>query len=462
MSEKTRTVSIAYGAFRCEAVEPDDMRGTLDAMVAQLRQLLDADPNFGTARGMGDVIGQPASVNSDAAPFAVPLQDTDTDQVAMEIVQADDADVAQTSVPFDLAMSLIAERFDEPEPEPEPEPERLLQSHRSVTDYQGGLAVDCERTDAAGRALNSDDVIALPLIPPLPDQASPDLLPQHQPSVVSRPVPSQQPSDLGEDAFLRAWLDAEATGARPVDQTTPSLRNLRTQSQPLPQGDEVALDERATGAAQVPPLRLENRVFSDGGDTMQGVGAEPVRSAPPAAHPVDDVVEEALLRKVTDLVQRSEEAHRHTQSRVGAEKITGPKDFSLVRLFAQTDSQLEGRDSRRRLSIMSYLKGAVASIRADREPAHSADLAAVPMSTKAQAVDRFRQDLEGVVRPRRASVPGQLGGRPEPLVRSAGTVSLDSTELMSDLGATVRPRRVRVASATDPDVPMALGRSEQP
>jgi hypothetical protein len=34
--------------------------------------------------------------------------------------------------------------------------------------------------------------------------------------------------------------------------------------------------------------------------------------------------------------------------------------------------------------------------------------------------------------------------------------------LMSDLGATVRPRRVRVASATDPDVPMALGRSEQP
>ena len=68
-----------------------------------------------------------------------------------------------------------------------------------------------------------------------------------------------------------------------------SLRNLRTQSQPPPQSDEVAVDERVTGAAQVPPLRLENRVFSDGGDAMQGVGAEPVRSAPPAAHPVDDV-----------------------------------------------------------------------------------------------------------------------------------------------------------------------------
>lgn len=216
--------------------------------------------------------------------------------------------------------------------------------------------------------------------------------------------------------------------------------------------------------AQVPPLRLENRVCSDAEAATQGVGAEPARPAPAAAHPVDDVVEEALLRKVTDLVQRSEEAHRHTQSRVGAEKITGPKDFSLVRLFAQTDSNLDGRDSRRRLSIMSYLKGAVASIRANRDPGHSADMAAVPILTKAQAVDRFRQDLEGVVRPRRARVPGQLGGRPEPLVRTTGAVALDSTALEGKLGpgATVRPRRVRVASATDPEGPMALGRSDQP
>lgn len=92
-----------------------------------------------------------------------------------------------------------------------------------------------------------------------------------------------------------------------------------------------------------------------------------------------------------------------TDARTGHEQAVEdlerqPEDASVDRLLAATNSQLESTEVNRRRSAIAHLKAAVAAARADRrteEPAEPEE------DTGGSAIDKFREDLARVVRPRR-------------------------------------------------------------
>jgi hypothetical protein len=76
-----------------------------------------------------------------------------------------------------------------------------------------------------------------------------------------------------------------------------------------------------------------------------------------------------------------------------------PEDASVDRLLAATNSQLESTEVNRRRSAIAHLKAAVAAARADRR---TEDEDSEPAGDSGEsALDKFREDLARVVRPRR-------------------------------------------------------------
>ncbi len=153
---------------------------------------------------------------------------------------------------------------------------------------------------------------------------------------------------------------------------------------------------------------------------------------------------EAELQAELAAVEREVDAHRRPDR--GGRSILGDSadDDAMSRLMLQTENQLEGAESRRRLSTIAHLKAAVAAKEADRE------LGEPPEANPDEAMRSYRDDLARVVRPRRPSVaeggqsaarrPAAPSDRPAPLVlvseqridRPAATLSANP----------IRPRRV--------------------
>ncbi|QYZ70262.1 hypothetical protein [Neotabrizicola shimadae] len=85
-------------------------------------------------------------------------------------------------------------------------------------------------------------------------------------------------------------------------------------------------------------------------------------------------------------------------------------DAALNRLIAQTNTEMEGPDAKRRLSAIAHLKAAVAATVAERLTRGK------PASTEAARAEPYRDDLARAVRPVRPEAPGLRGERPAPLV----------------------------------------------
>ena len=89
-------------------------------------------------------------------------------------------------------------------------------------------------------------------------------------------------------------------------------------------------------------------------------------------------------------------------------KLAAADDAAVDRLLAQTNSQLEVPETKRRRSAIAHLKAAVLATVADRKnnPRAQAQVAEVKM-------DPYRQDLSQAVRPTGSQANGE---RPAPLV----------------------------------------------
>ncbi len=85
---------------------------------------------------------------------------------------------------------------------------------------------------------------------------------------------------------------------------------------------------------------------------------------------------------------------------------------AIDRLIAQTDTEFEQPDARRRLSAIQHLKAAVAATVADRRSADGQSKSVTEQQADDQQ-DRYRRDLDQVVR---ASRPAESAPRPAPLV----------------------------------------------
>ncbi len=142
---------------------------------------------------------------------------------------------------------------------------------------------------------------------------------------------------------------------------------------------------------------------------------------------------------------------RNSEGRAILEVTAEPQEAAISRLFEQTNTELEGTENRRRLSAIAHLKAAVAATEAEKElkPEGSAGAEAAEM-------DRYRDDLAQVVRPRRPGSavaptrrPAVVPDRPAPLV----LVSEQRIDRPANTEPSmIRPRRVMTsAMALDED-----------
>ncbi len=125
----------------------------------------------------------------------------------------------------------------------------------------------------------------------------------------------------------------------------------------------------------------------------------------------------------------------------------GSEDEDVNRLIAQTNTEMEGPENRRRLSAIAHLKAAVVATVADRRAG------AAPAPSEADRIDPYRNDLSKIVRPPVA----EAGEKPAPLVlvseqridRRAGDARpsvATSVPMGEGPRQIIRPRRVSSAA----------------
>lgn len=135
------------------------------------------------------------------------------------------------------------------------------------------------------------------------------------------------------------------------------------------------------------------------------------------AAPLADNLAEVAAENAPAAVQS--EAAADTPETEAADPAEGPgprrildaqadEDAAVSRLMAQANSAMDGEDTRRRQSALAHLKAAVAATEAERQITGAAPGAGAPRE------DRYRADLEKVVRP--AQADAQPGERLSPLV----------------------------------------------
>lgn len=130
---------------------------------------------------------------------------------------------------------------------------------------------------------------------------------------------------------------------------------------------------------------------------------------PPAAEvPAKPVVVPRPVRPVRHLTPRPAPVPGPEPQR---NRLESPEDgeAAVSRLIAQTNSQMEGAENRRRLSAIAHLKAAVAATVAERLSGGAR------AATEAERIDPYRADLSRIVRPSQTAPKGQRE-RPSPLV----------------------------------------------
>ena len=128
-----------------------------------------------------------------------------------------------------------------------------------------------------------------------------------------------------------------------------------------------------------------------------------------------DAAPELLAETTAEGGELSEPAATPLESKVSdgraiLENVAEPREDAISRLFEQTANELDDPESRRRLQAISHLKAAVAATEAEKEMKPAAGHA----DTMPTDLDRYRDDLAKVVRPRRPEA-GTIVDRRMPL-----------------------------------------------
>jgi hypothetical protein len=279
--------------------------------------------------------------------------------------------------------------------------------------------------------------------------------------------PTARPEDAAEDSMLAPLVEEEAeeeaevfaTGttaqeaaalvAAPVPPVEPAVETVAdTVADTAPTADDapvpaITAAEAVPAAAEPPAPAVEPAEAAPVRPQRARARVIKIRRADSAAPPAPVAPEiEADLARALDSA-RDEPARDETPARPQLPEVA--EGNSVQRLIDQTNTQLDGAESRRRLAAIAHLKAAVAATVADREATGGA---ADP--AEETRLNAYRSDLERVVRPRRP-VPAQgeaqttaVPLRPAPLVLvSAQRIDRPAPAAPA---APVRPRRVAGAA----------------
>lgn len=232
-------------------------------------------------------------------------------------------------------------------------------------------------------------------------------------AVEAEPAPAEvvEPPALdGDLAALIATLtgDTETTVVSPANEPEAAVET----EEPV-QATTEPVAEPVAEVADQPETAPEEPARPEAVEKIQRARARVIRiRRPDAPTPVAEV--EATVAPEVPAVAAAEPQAEHGPEAAPAEprrKLeAGADDAALNRLIAQTNTEMEGPEAKRRLSAIAHLKAAVAATVAERL---SRGKSATP--SEATRAEPYREDLARTVRPTRPEAP-QRADRPAPLV----------------------------------------------
>jgi hypothetical protein len=251
---------------------------------------------------------------------------------------------------------------------------------------------------------------------------------------VARPVPPVEDNyddefeDLA-DAAPANWQDASDT----QDDAADAADAVAAEDRLMPYSDDVPDPAPATWPADPEAPAAEAEAAPELSDKLRRARARVIKVRRPEplilTNEAPVITEAAPAEDDADAGRRSEGEGRTIL------EATAKGDEDVSRLLRQTNTEMEGPESKRRMSTLAHLKAAVAATVAElRAPSPAAG------TGEPSRLDRYRADLAKVVRPRRPD-DREPTERPAPLV----LVSEQRIDRPSNTDASptrVMPRRV--------------------
>lgn len=420
----------------------------------------------------------PVTEDEAALPEDIAIPDADEAEAAMLAglsadvdAPGEDADAVAENGAADSDVALSMDAFEEEE----------MPAHAWAEADEATVAADA--TDEA-EADEGETAIAAPAeeaaeVEDTEDAA--DNLSRLMAAIDQAEVSTQPEADTAdvEDVIEDAWhagaedLADEAEAALDQDDTArrDGITDAEDDVEPVAATDDADHDEAAAEAedharpaAQAEPVRARARVIkvrrlgqpapaSEPEDTAadaepedfalfaDDADAEHDADAPRVLSPED---EDDLQRELAEVEREIEATRRAPGEGRKVLESEASEDAAVDRLMEETTSQMEGAEARRRTTTIAHLKAAVAATVADKLSLGSRD------GKADEDMDRYREDLARVVRPRRpvmdgspraaAERPANPADRPAPLVL-VSEQRIDRPGSEAEIRP-VRPRRI--------------------
>lgn len=444
-------VPVADDADEPEALLPDP---GLAEFIATETEVEAAPPAAVEALPPEAVVAEEAV--ADVLPEAVvetvsELAETAAEPVAAPSAPVAEAEIANGDAPVDLALpeDLASELDDD--------------AARALSDALAGGVGE----EAAPAKVELSKVGHAPSIEELFPEG--DALPDDVEDILPESALTEQAGDLDISALIASYGEDTATVAAPaqpaavveaeaVDIDLETLIGSLAEETRTPEADLADMDREIAGNEPVMAEVVEAEVIEDEADDEEVVEAEVVEAEVAA---VEEVAEAAYETEAAETraeeIEAEEEAERAGEPKAEPVRPETPEklqrararvvrirradvepepvvaeapapqdgmdaaeprrklevesdDAALNRLIAQTNTEMEGPDAKRRLSAIAHLKAAVAATVAERLTRGK------PASTEAARAEPYRDDLARAVRPVRPEAPGLRGERPAPLV----------------------------------------------
>ncbi len=360
-----------------------------------------------------------AEIEANDADLPTADVDPEADVAVEEVVEAAEADDVAEELVEEVAADDVAEELIEEVAEDETEevpPSEALESVEAEADVETELEADVEEPEVVEPARQSIRARILRVARPL------------------RPTPAETIAEDAETADEAVEVEADA-----ADQDAPSVELDDVEgliSRVRSNASDAAAEDVETDTAE-----MNGSEFDTSEDVAEAV-AEEAETEVEAAEATLSAEDEADLQEELAEVEREIEESK-ASNKSGRDILPENDDAAMSRILNRADEQLAEPESSRRRNAIAQLKAAVAATEAARQLGDSAKVD--------QPEAEFREDLDKVVRPRRASSLPKAEvrterPRPAPL-KLVAAQRIDAPEDAAQ--APVQPRRVNATAAVD-------------